>query len=267
MKEPSDVKNNGNRIPLWVKLGLTAFVAVLVPNYWRDYGPTNFLYYCDVALMMALAAVWLESPLLASMPAVGILLPQTLWMVDFLCQSVGLPLTGMTAYMFDQGLPLFTRALSFFHFWLPLLLVWLVWRLGYDRRALPAWTALAWVLILVCYFLMPAPPAPVSNPNQPVNINYVYGFSSEHPQTWMPQPLFVAALMAAMPLVLFIPTHLLLRKLFRPAPSPLCEAHREATKFEPAASSKRRRAAALGARTSCPPLAAHRESLNARNSS
>lgn len=222
MKTPSRSEDKGRRIPLWVKLGLTAFVAVLVPNYWRDYGPTNFLYYCDVSLLMTLAAVWLESPLLASMPAVGILLPQTLWMTDFLCQSAGVPLTGMTAYMFNPKLPLLTRALSFFHFWLPLLLVWLVWRLGYDRRALPAWTGLAWGLILICYFLMPAPPAPLAHPNQPVNINYVYGFS-EHPQTWMPQPLFVAVMMAAMPLLLFIPTHLLLRKLFRPAPSPLRE--------------------------------------------
>ncbi len=31
-----------NGIPLWVKLGLTAFVCVLVPYYWHDYGPTNF---------------------------------------------------------------------------------------------------------------------------------------------------------------------------------------------------------------------------------
>ena len=52
-------------------------------------------------------------------------------------------------------------------------------RLGYDRHAFWAWTVLAWVLLLVCYFLMPAPPAPTGNPNLPVNINYVYGLSDE----------------------------------------------------------------------------------------
>ena len=31
------------RIPLAIKLIYTAFVAVMVPVYLRDYGPTNFL--------------------------------------------------------------------------------------------------------------------------------------------------------------------------------------------------------------------------------
>ena len=30
-------------IPLWLKLAYTAFMAVLVPVYWANYGPTNFL--------------------------------------------------------------------------------------------------------------------------------------------------------------------------------------------------------------------------------
>src|SRR5947199_5725047 len=92
------------RVPRWFKLAYTAFVCVLVPYYWYAYGPTNFLYYCDVALLVTGVAVWLESPLLASAPAVGILLPQALWMVDFLCGVVGIKLTGMTAYMFNPAL-------------------------------------------------------------------------------------------------------------------------------------------------------------------
>ena len=207
------------RVPLAVKLLYTAFVAVLVPYYWAAYGPTNFLYFCDVALLLGLAALWLESPLLASMPAVGILLPQALWCADFLGGLVGLPITGMTGYMFSPELPLLTRGLSFFHFWLPFLLVWLVWRLGYDPRALVGWTALAWLLVLVCYFLMPAPPAPADNPNLPVNINYVYGLSDERPQEWMPPLLYLTLLMAALPVALFLPAHLLLRRAFWRAPA------------------------------------------------
>src|SRR5579864_8603492 len=107
------------RIPLWLKWAYTAFFAVLVPYYWHAYGPTNFLYFCDMALFFTLAAVWLESPLLASMPTVGILLPQLLWMLDFMAELLGLRLTGMTGYMFDGGIPLLTRCLSLFHFWLP----------------------------------------------------------------------------------------------------------------------------------------------------
>jgi len=204
------------RIPLWVKLLYTAFLCVLVPYYWSAYGPTNFLYYCDVALFMTLAALWTESALLASMPLVGIFLPQMLWCADFFGAAVGRPITGMTSYMFNQSLSLFTRGLSFFHCWLPFFLLWIVWRLGYDRRAFKYWTVLAWVLMFVCYFLMPAPPPPADNKNLPVNINYVYGFSDDHPQPWMDGRLFFVLLLFALPLVIFLPTHLLLKKLFRP---------------------------------------------------
>lgn len=207
----------GARLPVWLKLAYTAFVCVLVPKYWIDYGPTNFLYFCDVAVFLTLAAVWTERSLFASMAAVGILLPQALWMADFLAAAVGLPLTGMTAYMFDAKIPLFTRGLSFFHFWLPILLVVLVWRLGYDRRALPAWTVLAWGLLIVCFFLMPAPPAPAENPNLPVNINYVHGMSDAKPQEWMPPFAWFGLLLVGLPTLLYVPTHFGLRQVFRDA--------------------------------------------------
>lgn len=205
----------GNRIPLWIKLAYSAFVAVLVPYYLRCYGPTNFLYYCDVALLMTLVALWREDALWASMPAVGILLPQTFWIVDFLAGLAGISITGMTDYMFSPRIPLFGRALSLFHFWLPLFLVWVIWRLGYDRRAFRAWTALAWALMLICYFLMPAPPAPASDPNLPVNINYVHGMSDTQPQTWLSPLAYLALLMVGLPICVFLPTHLVLRGVFR----------------------------------------------------
>lgn len=206
-----------NLIPLAVKLLYTAFLSVLVPYYWISYGPTNFLFFCDIALFLTLAAMWLENSLLASMAGVGILLPQALWMADFLGSAVGLPLTGMTGYMFDSKYTLFVRGLSFFHFWLPILLVWMVWRLGYDRRALTHWTALAWIILFVCFFLMPAPPAPADNPDQIVNINYVYGFSDKQPQTWMPAIAWFGSLLVILPAAIYAPTHLFLSKIFKPA--------------------------------------------------
>lgn len=204
-----------SRVPLWAKLIYTAFVAVLVPYYWRCYGPTNFLYYCDVALLMTLVAMWREDSLLVSMPAVGILLPQAIWMVSFIAGLFGLRITGMTSYMFNADIPLFTRGLSLFHFWLPLVILWLLARLGYDRRAFWAWTVLAWGLMLVCYFFMPAPPAPPGQPNLPVNIDYVYGLSDKAPQTWMPPGVYLAVLMVGLPLCVYLPTHLVLRRVFR----------------------------------------------------
>jgi hypothetical protein len=201
------VTQTANRLPLAFKIAYTAFMAVLVPVYWHFYGPTNFLYFCDVSLIISLIGIWLESPLLVSMCAVGILIPQAVWVVDFLSRASGHPLVGMTDYMFNGDTALFLRGLSLFHGWLPFMLVYLVWRLGYDRRGLPAWTLLAWALLLVCFFLMP-PPRP--NPGlAPVNINYVWGLDDTVAQTWVSPYVWLAGLMIALPLV-FAATHLLL---------------------------------------------------------
>ena len=203
------------RIPMPVKVAYTAFVAVLVPTYLWFYGPTNFLYFCDQSLLLTLAGIWLESPLLVAMCAVGLIAPQLLWVLDFLGSAIGRPITGMTAYMFDRSTSLFLRALSGFHGWLPFLLLYLVGRLGYDRRALPTWTALAVVTLLVCFFLMPPP-----NPDPgltPVNINYVWGMSDRAAQTWMPAWAWLAGLVVGLPTLLLLPTHLVLRRWAPPA--------------------------------------------------
>ena len=181
-----------------------------------DLGPTNFLYFCDVALLLALVSVWTGRALPASMAAVGILLPQALWCLDFLSQLFGLHLMGMTAYMFDVKRSFFLRGLSFFHFWLPFLLVYLVRQLGYDRRALWAWTALGWGLCLVSYFLLPPAGTVLADSNIPVNINYVGGFDDGHMQTLLPGPAYLLGWLAVLLVVVYVPTHLLLRKLFRP---------------------------------------------------
>jgi hypothetical protein len=198
-------------VPLALKIAYTAFTAVLVPVYWHYYGPTNFLYFCDVALFLTLAGIWLENSLLVSMCAVGILASQTLWVVDFVANIFGVPVTGITDYMFKHENSLFLRGLSLFHGWLPFLLIYLVWRLGYDRRALVGWTVLAWALVLICFFFMPPP-----NPNPgltPVNINYVWGFSDNAAQTWVHPYVWVAGLMVGMPLILFAPVHYLLLRV------------------------------------------------------
>jgi hypothetical protein len=196
-------------LPLWLKLLYTGFVAVLVPVYWHDYGPTNFLYFCDVALLMTVAAVWLENALLASAALVGIFAVQMVWVADFLGLLVGHPVNSMTAYMFDPGIPAFTRFLSFFHFWLPFFLLGVVCRLGYDRRGFWLWVVLAWVLLSVGYFLMPPPPAPADNPNLPVNINYVFGFDDKQAQQWTDPNLYFALVMLVLPLGILLPSHLI----------------------------------------------------------
>ena len=204
-----------SRIPPWLKLVYSAFVTVLVPVYWYYYGLTNFLYFCDVALLLTLVGVWTESALLISMCAIGIRLMQSLWVVDFVFNLFGAHLTGITDYMFKHENSLFLRLLSLFHGWLPFLLAYLVWRTGYDRRGFLAWSAVTWVLILLCFFLMP-PPHP--NPGlTPVNINYVWGFGDNVAQSWVHPYVWLGLMMAGLPLVLFLPTHFVLAR-FAPRP-------------------------------------------------
>lgn len=208
------------KIPMAAKISATAFIAIMVPVYWHTYGLTNFLWFCDAALLLTVAGMWLESPLLISMCAVGILLPQCLWLADFGSHLLGFHLLGLTGYMFDHDLPLFTRGLSLFHGWLPLLLVWLLFRLGYDQRALFAWTSLAAGLLLVCYYFTPPAGAHTADPNTPMNLNYVYGFNNQRPQTRFNQNLYVIGWLGVLWLAAFLPTHLALRRIFDVPPPP-----------------------------------------------
>jgi hypothetical protein len=198
------------------KVAGAAFLAVLIPVYLRTYGPTNFLWFCDAALILTVTGMWLESSLLISMCAVGILIPQCLWLVDFGVNLMGIHFLDVTRYMFDPHLSLFIRGLSLFHGWLPLLLIWLLVRLGYDQRALFAWPAVAAGLVLICYFFTPPAGAHLADPNIPININNIYGFNDQRPQTWVNQNLYVILWFGALSLLAYLPTHLALRKFFPP---------------------------------------------------
>jgi hypothetical protein len=145
------------------------------------------------------------------MCCVGIVLPQLFWVADFLGHAAGYSLTGMTDYMFDATHSLFLRLLSLFHGWLPFLLIYLVCKIGYDRRALGSWTGLAWVLLLICFFLMP-PPTPDAGLTS-VNINYVWGMSDSAAQSWAPPYVWFAGLWIGLPVLVYAPTHFALSRI------------------------------------------------------
>ncbi len=190
------------RIPLALKLGYAAWMAVWVPAYWLHNGPDNFLWLCDVANFVVAAAVFLESPLLFSASASGVLVVQVVWIVDVLGRLVfGVHPVGGTEYMFDAAEPLAMRLLSLFHVAMPALLLWGVRRLGYDRRGWKLQSAFVWILLPATYFL--------TDPAN--NINWVWKpFGVE--QTLMPPLAYLGVCMLAYPLLLFWPTHLLLAR-------------------------------------------------------
>jgi hypothetical protein len=193
-------------IPLWLKIAYTLFLCVLVPAYWRlaEAGPRNFLWFSDIALLATGVALWLENSLIVSTMAVGVLLPEIFWNVGFFVRlATGRSITRLTEYMFESWRPLFSRLLSLFHIFLPPLLIWLVARLGYDERALLAMTVLSTIVFPVTYA--------VTKPEH--NINWVHAWSGKRP--WGLSPLqYLALLMVAYPVVVFVPTHFVLRALF-----------------------------------------------------
>ena len=149
------------------------------------YSPWNFLYFCDVALLVTAVAIWIESPLLISMQAVAITVPQMLWVVDLLCGLIaGVEITGVTSYMLDSSIPLFsTRRSRYSMVGYPLSCygcsrVWVTTGERLDCRPWPRSS-----ILLVSYLFAPAPPPSASHPNWAVNINYVYGINDKHPQT------------------------------------------------------------------------------------
>jgi len=77
------VHNLTDTIPLWLKIAYGAGVPVIVIIYWREYGPANFLWLSDMALLCTAASALTGSSLLASMPAVGVLPLEIAWAADF----------------------------------------------------------------------------------------------------------------------------------------------------------------------------------------
>ena len=119
------------RLPLWLKIVWTIWLIVWAPVYWRQYGAQNFLFFCDLGNVLIGIGLWLESPLIFSWVASGLLLFQTIFAIDFAgALLTGHHIVGGTEYMFDPNLPLMIRLLSLFHVVTPPLLLWAILAFG-----------------------------------------------------------------------------------------------------------------------------------------
>jgi hypothetical protein len=191
-------------IPLWIKISYTFFVILTVAVYTVKYGLGNFLWFSDIALLATVPALWLESSLIASMMAIGILLPEVFWNVTYFGRLLtGRRLAGLTDYMFDAKLPLYLRALSLFHVFLPVLLLWMITRLGYAKEAWLGQSVLAAIVLPLTYlFTDPAK-----------NINWVHGPGTKQQKLFHPL-VYLLLLMIVFSLLVYLPTHLLLQAFF-----------------------------------------------------
>jgi hypothetical protein len=184
------------RIPLCIKLLWTACVIAWIPLYWRQYGSQNFLFFCDLGNFFIVAGLWLESPLIFSWQASGLLLFQTLFTIDLVSVLVGRRhLIGGTEFMFDPRVPLPIRLLSLFHVVTPPLLLWAIWRVGYDRRGWKYQTLTTWIVVPINYFWRPE-----------YDVNWARGpfFRDQHA---VPGLVYLLAYLIMVPAVGYYPTH------------------------------------------------------------
>jgi hypothetical protein len=187
------------RIPLWIKVLWTVCVIAWIPSYWRQYGPQNFLFFCDLGNLFITAGLWMESALMFSWQASGLLLFQTLFIIDLAGTLLsGRHWIGGTEYMFDPHIPLSIRLLSLFHVVTPPLLLWAILRLGYDGRGWKCQTLTAWIVVPINYFWRPE-----------YDVNWARGpfFREQHV---VPGLTYLLAYLIVVPVSIYYPTHRLL---------------------------------------------------------
>jgi hypothetical protein len=178
---------------------LTIFVCILVPVYTINYGIRNFLWFSDIGLFLTVIALWFKSPLIISMAAVGIFIPEIIWCVDFFVNLLTrhAPL-GLTKYMFDKNISLFVRLLSLFHLFLPVIWIVLLSEWGYDARAIYYQTGVAWLVLILTYRFT----------NKADNINWVF---TPEKLGWkkISAPAWLIIMLILWPVVVMLPAEIL----------------------------------------------------------
>jgi len=172
------------RIPAAIKWLLGAWLALWLPLHLAAYPASTFLWMCAYGNVLVVLGICLESRLIVSWQAVALLVPQTLYTAEAFARLVTGARGGGVSYLFESALPFEVRALSFFHFLMPVVLIWAVRRIGYDPRALPVQLAAALLVSLA------------SLPVGPINV-WCLPLAREH--------VLMALVLA--PLILHVPAH------------------------------------------------------------
>jgi hypothetical protein len=195
--------------PDWLRWSALTWLAVWTVIYRHTWGAVNFLHLSDVAVILTCIGLWSGSALLISSQAVASLLVDTAWMVDVAWRVLfGRHLMSGTEYLFDARYPLWVRLITLFHVVMPPLLLWALHRCGYDRGGFALQSAIALPFFIASRYAAPA-----------LNINYAFADPFFRRQ-WGPAPAHVTVIFLFMVLVVYLPTHLLLRWWF-PTPGEL----------------------------------------------
>lgn len=182
-----------------IKAAFTLFAIILVPIYVVHYGVQNLLWLSDISFIVTAIALWFHTSLLMSIVCVILLPLELMWNIGFFYQLLtGHSIFGIGDYMFDASVPLWLRNLSLFHVLLPPIWIWYLYAWGYNRQAFKYGLIMYWIIIIVTYLIIP----PLEN------INWVF-VPLERNWYWMPSWVWLTVMLVALPIGVFLPTHLL----------------------------------------------------------
>lgn len=190
-------------IIFWLKIFFSALVIIIVPVYWKYWGPKNFLWFSDIALFGLTGALWLEAEWIVSMVAVMVFWAELAWNLDLFLRLVfGINVFGLTGYMFQDKHPLYIRLISLFHVPLFFALLYLLSRWGYEDTAFIYQVPITWLILIFTYMVRPEE-----------NINWVYGWG-EKPQDMFEPKIYFAGLLIFYPLIFMLSAHFFLKWIF-----------------------------------------------------
>lgn len=188
----------------WVAL---AWLAFFVPFGWTVHGGWNLVFFCDVAVILTCVGIARGNPLLLSSQALSVLVVQSGWTIDLVVRLYGgSGLIPGPNWMLNPEIALLYRIVSLYHAVWPLLLLWCLARLGYDRRAFGIAALLAAVLVAAGRL---APAA--------MNVNCAHDLLG---RSWQPGWLHVVIVVGALTVLVYGPTHIVLHLVFREAARP-----------------------------------------------
>jgi hypothetical protein len=177
----------------WVAL---AWLIVWIPAYWHAWGWLNFLHLCDIAVILSCLGILFGNRLLISSQMLATAVPGAIWCLDagwrvFFHHN----LIGGTEYLWDATVPMWVRMLSLFHIALPILLVALCARVGYDRRALILQSGITFVLLVISRWMGAA-----------ANLNYIFIDPIFH-RALGPAPIHFTIILAGTVVLFYLPAH------------------------------------------------------------
>ena len=206
---PTTALTPPQKIPGWLRYVALLILILWFAAYWHVWGPANFLHLCDIAVILTCIGIDINSAF--DFQSSRLLGPHRYrWqLLDVAARLVfGRHLIGGTEYLFDATTPLWARLLSLFHVVLPIILLWSLARLGYDRRAWKLQSAILLPVLIASRFV---------TPDQ--NLNFAVRDPFLH-RSYGPAPTHLAITFLFLVFVVYFPSNLLFSRVFSPPARP-----------------------------------------------